>query len=176
MILLWEKVVKLCLESFCSSNLVHFQLEWKNSNCGLYHKHVMIVIDDSSIVGKWSFNLIDDATVIIYDHNRFIIQATGEVQYLNRVKNENFSAQLNWTLQIGQDFQSRPCLQPRLYLSLALECLSHIDIYGLNCKNFVNHQFKWSLHSICQVIKIFYNLKVIHNKFLKNQFSGTKAF
>jgi hypothetical protein len=41
-------------------------------------KHVMIVNDDSSIVSNWSFKLIDDARVIIYDRNRFIIQATGE--------------------------------------------------------------------------------------------------
>ncbi len=45
-------------------------------SCGLYYKHVTIVTDDSSIVNKWGFNLIDDARVVIYDLNRFIIQAT----------------------------------------------------------------------------------------------------
>ncbi len=45
--------------------------------CGLYYKHVMIINDDSSIVSKWSFKLIDDPSVVIYDHHRFIIQATG---------------------------------------------------------------------------------------------------
>jgi hypothetical protein len=44
---------------------------------GLYYKHVTIVIDDSSIVSKWSFKLIDAPRVIIYDRNMFIIQATG---------------------------------------------------------------------------------------------------
>ncbi len=40
---------------------------------GLYYKQVKIVIDDSSIVSKWSFKLIDDPRVIIYDGNMFII-------------------------------------------------------------------------------------------------------
>ncbi len=44
---------------------------------GLYYKHVTIVNDDSSVVSKWSVKLIDDPRVIIYDHHRFIIQATG---------------------------------------------------------------------------------------------------
>jgi hypothetical protein len=35
-----------------------------------------IVNDDSSIISKWSSKLIDDAGVIIYAHNMFIIQAT----------------------------------------------------------------------------------------------------
>ncbi len=46
--------------------------------CGLYYKHVTIVNDDSSvIISKWSFKLIDNPRVVIYDRNRFIIQATG---------------------------------------------------------------------------------------------------
>jgi len=44
---------------------------------GRYYKHVTIVNDDSSIIGKWSFKLIDDHRVVIYDRHRFIIQATG---------------------------------------------------------------------------------------------------
>ncbi len=50
---------------------------YKFEASGLYYKHVTIVNDDSSIVSKWSFKLIDDPRVIIYDHHRFIIQATG---------------------------------------------------------------------------------------------------
>ncbi len=46
-------------------------------NCGLYYTHVMIVNDNSTIINKWSFKLIDDARVVIYDRNRFMIQATG---------------------------------------------------------------------------------------------------
>jgi hypothetical protein len=38
----------------------------------------MIVNDDSSIISKWSFKLIDNARVIIYDPIRFVIQATGK--------------------------------------------------------------------------------------------------
>jgi hypothetical protein len=54
---------------------------YKHSS-SLYYKHVTIINDDSSIVSKWSFKLIDDAGVVIYDHNRFIMQATA---YLSKV-------------------------------------------------------------------------------------------
>ncbi len=47
--------------------------------CGLYYKHVSIVNDDSSVVSKWSFKLIDDPRVVIYSCHRFIIQATEKV-------------------------------------------------------------------------------------------------
>jgi len=43
----------------------------------LYYKHIMIVNDDSSIVSRWSFKLIDAARVIIYDRTKFIIKATS---------------------------------------------------------------------------------------------------
>jgi hypothetical protein len=46
---------------------------------GLYYKHVTIVNDDSGFVSKWSFKLNDDPRVVIYDHHRFIIQATGRI-------------------------------------------------------------------------------------------------
>jgi hypothetical protein len=39
----------------------------------------MIGNDDSSIINNWSFKLIDNARVIIYDHNSFIIQATEKL-------------------------------------------------------------------------------------------------
>ncbi len=44
---------------------------------GLYYKHMTIVNDDSSVVRKWSHTLINDARIVIYDRNVFIIQATG---------------------------------------------------------------------------------------------------
>jgi len=44
---------------------------------GFYYKYVMIVNDNSGVISKWSFKLIDDTRVIIYDRNMFIIQATG---------------------------------------------------------------------------------------------------
>jgi hypothetical protein len=44
----------------------------------LYYKHVTIVNYDSSVISKWDFKLIDDASVIIYDCNMFIIQATDQ--------------------------------------------------------------------------------------------------
>ncbi len=37
----------------------------------------MIVNDDSSVVSKWQVPLFDDARVVIYDRNMFIIEATG---------------------------------------------------------------------------------------------------
>jgi hypothetical protein len=46
---------------------------------GLYYKLVTIVNDDSSIISKWSFKLIDDPRVVIYDRNKFIMQATDVV-------------------------------------------------------------------------------------------------
>ncbi len=45
--------------------------------CGLYYKHVTIVYGDSSVISKWSFKHIDDTSIVIYDHHRFIIQANG---------------------------------------------------------------------------------------------------
>ncbi len=48
---------------------------------GLYYKHVTIVNDDSSVISKWSFKLIDDPRVIINDHNMFIIQAMEEIKW-----------------------------------------------------------------------------------------------
>jgi hypothetical protein len=54
----------------------HFLIEIAKAS-GLYYKHVTIINDNSSIINKWSFKLIDDARVVIYDCNRFIIQAIG---------------------------------------------------------------------------------------------------
>jgi hypothetical protein len=44
--------------------------------CSLYYNHVTMVNDDSSVVSKWSFKLIDNPRVVIYDHHKFLIQAT----------------------------------------------------------------------------------------------------
>ncbi len=35
-----------------------------------------IVNDDSGVIIKWSFKLIDAARGVIYDHHMFIVQAT----------------------------------------------------------------------------------------------------
>jgi hypothetical protein len=51
-------------------------LQPKQLTSGLYYKHMTIVNGDSSIISKWSFKLIDDARVVIYDHNMFIKQST----------------------------------------------------------------------------------------------------
>ncbi len=44
---------------------------------GLYYKHIMIVIDDSSVISKFEASLSDDARVVIYDRHMLIVQATG---------------------------------------------------------------------------------------------------
>jgi hypothetical protein len=46
-------------------------------SCGLYYKHMMIVIDHSSAVNKLGASLTDNARVIFYDYHMFIVQATG---------------------------------------------------------------------------------------------------
>jgi len=43
----------------------------------MHYKHVTIVNDESSVINEWSFKIIDDTRVIIYDRNRFINQPTG---------------------------------------------------------------------------------------------------
>jgi hypothetical protein len=53
-------------------------LKWSadDHTTDLYYKHVMIVNDNSSVINNWTFKLIDNARVVIYDSNRFILQAT----------------------------------------------------------------------------------------------------
>ncbi len=48
---------------------------YKNLN-EITKKHMTIVNDNSSVVSKWSFKLIDDPIVIIYNCNAFILQST----------------------------------------------------------------------------------------------------
>ncbi len=50
-------------------------------------KHIMILKDDSNISSKWQVSPIDDARVIIYNSNMFIIQATYVNQLLNFFSN-----------------------------------------------------------------------------------------
>ncbi len=47
-----------------------------NDTCGRYCKQVTIVNGNSNIASKWSFKLIDDPRVVIYDGHGFTIQAT----------------------------------------------------------------------------------------------------
>ncbi len=44
---------------------------------------MMSVNDDYSIISKWSYIRINDATVVIYDGNMFILQATGVLVILD---------------------------------------------------------------------------------------------
>ncbi len=43
----------------------------------MYYKYIRIVNYDSSIVNRLGAALADDARVIIYDRQMFIVQATG---------------------------------------------------------------------------------------------------
>ena len=44
--------------------------------CGLYYKPMMIINDDYRVVNKLEASLTDDARVVIYDYQMFIVQAT----------------------------------------------------------------------------------------------------
>jgi hypothetical protein len=46
---------------------------YSSESSGLYYKHMMIVYDNSIIISKWKLQLIDDARVVIYNCNMFII-------------------------------------------------------------------------------------------------------
>ena len=52
------------------------ELGWAVKTSGLYYKHVTIVNDTSSGINKLKASLNDDARVVIYDHQMFIVQAT----------------------------------------------------------------------------------------------------
>ena len=84
-----NKLERLSQESL-SSLIQHLQLrlggehlKYASIYC-LYYKHMMIVNDAFSVVSKWSSKLIDDARVVIYDRNMFIIQATDGQKYVPR--------------------------------------------------------------------------------------------
>ncbi len=42
---------------------------------GLYYKHIMIVIYDSSVINKFKASASVDARFVIYDCHMFIVQA-----------------------------------------------------------------------------------------------------
>ncbi len=54
----------------------------QSSFCGLYYKPIMIVNDDSSIINKFETSLLDDARVIIYNRNMFIVKTTDNSQVM----------------------------------------------------------------------------------------------
>jgi hypothetical protein len=47
------------------------------ATCGLYYKPMTIVNDDSRVVNTLEASLTDNAGVVIYNHQMFIVQATG---------------------------------------------------------------------------------------------------
>ena len=81
-------------------------LAFAPGTCGLYYKHLTIVNDNSSIISKWSFKLLDDSRVVIYNLHMFIVQITHQTQvHLQSHTNasETINARLNrtckWTFQ-----------------------------------------------------------------------------
>ncbi len=79
-------------------------LSWTFS-CGLYYKHLMIVNDDSSIISWWSFKLIDDPRVVIYDRHRFIILALGAKMHFCR---KNWNLTKKYSLAFRQEINIPP--------------------------------------------------------------------
>ena len=53
---------------------------------GLYYKHIMILIDDSSVINKFEASLTQDARVIIYNRHMFIVEATGACPKVGHLK------------------------------------------------------------------------------------------
>jgi hypothetical protein len=85
-------------------------LDAMHITCGLYYKLITIVNDDSSVVSKWMLqtvaSLIDDARVVIYDRNMFIIDATGgKNQQL--IRNHLTSASCNKMLFEQMSFRTK---------------------------------------------------------------------
>jgi hypothetical protein len=50
------------------------------TSCGVYYKPMTIVYDDSRVVNKLEASLTDNARVVIYNHQMFIVQATGLIK------------------------------------------------------------------------------------------------
>jgi len=51
-------------------------LYFKFDTGGLYYKQMMIVNNNPSIISQWISKFIDDARVVIYNRNMFIILTT----------------------------------------------------------------------------------------------------
>ncbi len=49
---------------------------------GLYYKPMMIVNDDSRVITKLETSLPDNARVVTYDRDMFIVQTTGNFFFL----------------------------------------------------------------------------------------------
>ncbi len=84
----WFGISCMTTDNFCfylQNRLIQTSLtggQWYSDTCPfsipcLYYKNMTIVNDDLSIISKWSSKLIDNARVIIYDLNMFIILVIG---------------------------------------------------------------------------------------------------
>ncbi len=58
-------------------NVVHFI-----NTSGLHYKFMTILNDDARVINKLEALLTDDASVVIYDHHMFIVQATVLIRHL----------------------------------------------------------------------------------------------
>jgi hypothetical protein len=58
-----------------SAQVLSSQLKFVHAtNSSLYYKHITIVNDDSSIINKFGATFTDEARVVIYDCQMFIVQ------------------------------------------------------------------------------------------------------
>ena len=76
----FEMLILSCLSS---QRIYYTHRENKQAlpTCGLYYKPMMIINDYSRVINKLEVSLTDDASVVIYDHHMFIVQATGHCMY-----------------------------------------------------------------------------------------------
>ncbi len=101
-----------------------------------------IVNEDSSVISKWSSKLIDDARVVIYNRNMFIIQATAR---------DFWPASHSIHLSVSQLFQLIFCLTHKYWIRLERFSTSLLQTflnYGL--KNYNN------IRSDVNVVKTFF--------------------
>ncbi len=57
-----------------SAQVLSSQLKFVHATNALYYKHITIVNDDSSAINKFGATFTDEARVIIYDRQMFIVQ------------------------------------------------------------------------------------------------------
>ncbi len=86
----------------CLTNLHQFSFTYGGAvlRNGLYYKHITIINYDSSVINKFGASLTDDARVIIYDHNMFIVQATN---WTRTSITDNFDEEFFFTKKVEND-------------------------------------------------------------------------
>ena len=89
----------------------------------LYDKPMTIVNDDSRVINKLDASLTEDARVVIYDCNMFIVQATGGFRLIIL---QSFCLNFNGTARFEK---CNSCLNTKIYSyseTLVVKVLIHI--------------------------------------------------